>query len=691
MFKPRFLKKSRIATELLLWFLTISLLPLAVVSMFIFEKSQHSLEQEVMQGLSSVAQRQSKQILTYIRERERNVTTLSRAPGVVRAIKEFGLAFLESGLDTPSYDGVDAKFRWFLTYYQESFEYEDLYLFTADGFAIFSVGRGEDLGSNFISGIYRSTGLAKVFSRATTLLETGISDFAYYPVTNEPAAFIAAPVFERGSVIGVVALQMNNDAIYKIVNDYTGLGRTGETVIASKSVSGDAAVFQAPTRHDPYAAFRKRISLDSKSGEGAIHAVNGMRSRGVITDYRGRKALAVWRYTPDLRWGMVTKIDAKEAFAPIVHLRRLSLLIAALTLVMVVVSTVFVARSLANPIRNLTRRTRLVAAGDLDQTIEIETKNEIGDLAQSFNEMITGLRERDLIKDTFGKYLSPHIRDEVLSGRIPLDGEIRDVTVMFIDLRKFTALPERMAHDPKLITKLLNHFFTAMTDRIVECGGTVGKYIGDSVMAFWNAPEDDPDHVRHACLGALELLDGLGKLNRKLRVDPAFADGPPITLDIGVGLNSGECLVGNMGSEHRLTYSIVGDACNLASRLEGQSKTYGMPIIMGENAATAAADFAVLELDLTQVIGKSGAERIYALLSDEKTANTFQPLIDAQAEMLAAYRAQDWTVAAALVAKCRGLKGAVDRLYDEFAARIEAYRDAPPGADWDGVHVATSK
>lgn len=616
----RFLKKPRIAIQLVAWFLTISLLPLAIVTFILYEKSERSLLQEAIEDLSSVAERQSRQILTYIRERERNVTTLSRAPGVVQAMKEFNTAFKRSGLDSPEYAKVDSEFRGFLTYYQESFGYDDLYLFSTDGYAVFSVRQGEDLASNFRMGIYRSTELAKVFDRASTMLETGISDFDYYPVSNEPAAFIAAPVLDKGGVIGVVAFQMNNEAIYKIVNDYTGLGKSGETVIASRS--DNCAVFQVPTRHDPYAAFRKKIPLGPGLDEGVKNAVRGRKGKGVVKDYRNKKTLAVWKYTPEMRWGMVTKIDAEEAFAPIASLRNVSLGIAALTLVMVVISAVFVARSISDPIRKLTNKTKLVASGDLSQKIDVLVRNEIGDLAQSFNEMTEGLKDRDFIKETFGKYLSEEIRDEVLSGRVSLDGELKEVTVMFADLRDFTPMTE--TNDPKLVIKVINEYFKEMTEAIHGQGGLVLQFIGDEIYAVFGAPISRPDHPVRAFRAGLEMRRRLVELNKELA-----AKGWP-QLRHGIGIHTGEALAANIGSPDRLSYLLMGDTVNVASRLQGLTKEHGVEIILSQATRSRLtevepAGVRIKDLGPAWVKGKSIAVEIFAVTASRESVGTTEP------------------------------------------------------------------
>jgi adenylate cyclase len=382
------------------------------------------------------------------------------------------------------------------------------------------------------------------------------------------------------------------------------------------SIVGRRAVFQTPSRHDPYAAFRKKIDLGVDHDQAVENAVRGRKGNGITIDYRDRKVLAVWKYAPDMRWGMVTKIDLEEAFAPIAKLRNISLGVGLVTLVMVVISAIFVARSISNPIRRLTWGTKRVAEGDLSQKIEISTKNEIGDLAQSFNEMTEGLKERNFIKETFGKYLSEEIRDEVLSGRIPLDGEFKEVTVMFADLRGFTTMTE--VNDPKMIVTVMNSYFESMGEAIQAEGGLILQFLGDEIYAVFGAPVSRYDHPLRAFRAALEMSRQLMTLNTHLATQ-----GKP-TLQHGIGLHTGQVVAANIGSPDRLSYLLVGDTVNLASRLQGLTKEYGVEIILSQETLShlPEAELARVELsDLgpTQVKGKSLAVEIFAVKSIGKT------------------------------------------------------------------------
>ena len=298
-------------------------------------------------------------------------------------------------------------------------------------------------------------------------------------------------------------------------------------------------------------------------------------------------------------------------------------------------------------------------------------------------------REGRRVRSAFRRYMAPEMVDVLAKhpDRLRLGGETRHMTMMFCDIRGFTAISERFRADPQGLTRLINRFLSPMTEAIMARRGTIDKYMGDCIMAFWNAPLDDPEHARNACRAALDMLKELDALNQLL----AAEGGPGIA--IGIGLNSGECVVGNMGSALRFDYSVLGDAVNLASRLEGQSKTYGVTIVIGPETREAVADWACLELDLIAVKGKSEAVRIYALLGDEAMAGApgFSELFRCQERLLECYRRQDWPRAREALDACRALPGHIGPLCDLYEGRIAAFEAAPPPAGWNGVFVALSK
>jgi len=305
-------------------------------------------------------------------------------------------------------------------------------------------------------------------------------------------------------------------------------------------------------------------------------------------------------------------------------------------------------------------------------------------------------RQRRRIQSAFRLYLAPDLVNALAAHpeRLRLGGETRMLSLMFSDIRGFTAISEQFKANPEGLSRLINRgFLSPMTKLIMARRGTIDKYMGDCVMAFWNAPLDDPLHADHACDAALAMLADLDRINRELEAE-ARADGRVFhPLHIGIGINTGECVVGNMGSDERFAYTAMGDAVNLASRLEGQSKTYGVSIIIGETTREAAPAWAALELDLIAVQGKAEAVRVYTLLGDAAYARSpeFILLAERHAAMLHSYRGRDWVGALAALSQCRGCDPRLEGLYDLYDERLVYYAANPPAADWDGVFVALTK
>ena len=305
--------------------------------------------------------------------------------------------------------------------------------------------------------------------------------------------------------------------------------------------------------------------------------------------------------------------------------------------------------------------------------------------------------EKRQVRGAFSQYLSPALVEQLAQhpDRLQLGGETREMTFLFCDVRGFTAISEMYKANPQGLTLLINRFLTPLTDTILAREGTIDKYMGDCIMAFWNAPLDVSSHADHACASAMAMFEELEDLNDERRGEAAAAGEDFLPLNIGIGINTGECVVGNMGSKQRFDYSVLGDAVNLASRLEGQSKTYGVGTVVGpETAEQVDGRFATLELDLIAVKGKEEAVQIFALLGDASYAasHEFNALREVHDQMINTYRAQDWGRAETLLQQCRACtNGKLDELYMLYEQRIAEYRADPPGSEWDGVYIATSK
>ncbi|ASY65358.1 Adenylate cyclase (plasmid) [Sinorhizobium sojae CCBAU 05684] len=225
-------------------------------------------------------------------------------------------------------------------------------------------------------------------------------------------------------------------------------------------------------------------------------------------------------------------------------------------------------------------------------------------------------RRRRAITRAFSQYLSPTLVERLAqdSSQLKLGGERRTLTILFCDIRGFTTIAEDMKDDPEGLTALVNRLLTPLSDAVLNQGGTIDKYIGDCLMAFWNAPLDDPDHALHAVAAARDMQAALSRVNADLEAEAKLQGRVSRRLRIGIGINTGECIVGNMGSARRFDYSALGDAVNLASRLEGVSKHYGIPLLLGERtAALVAHKYPIAELDRVSVRGRSAVSPVFTV------------------------------------------------------------------------------
>lgn len=323
-------------------------------------------------------------------------------------------------------------------------------------------------------------------------------------------------------------------------------------------------------------------------------------------------------------------------------------------------------------------------------------------LSGSLSRYFISERKRKAIRNAFSHYMSPQMVDQLTKHpeTLKLGGEMKELTLLFCDIRGFTSIAENF--DAEGLTTFINRFLTPMTTIIMHKNGTIDKYMGDCIMAFWNAPLDDAQHAKHAALSSLEMLYQLDSLNNELQQEAHKKGVANFKIDVGIGLNTGVCCVGNMGSDQRFDYSVIGDDVNLASRLEGQSKTYGIPIILGEQTAKYIRDLALLEIDFIQVKGKTQAMRIFTLLGDENLARNedFINFKEAFHAMLTCYRNQEWKEARKYLKQAKKLadieiQGKISlsphTLLAVFEARMTAYQKDPPPPDWEGIFIATTK
>jgi len=301
-----------------------------------------------------------------------------------------------------------------------------------------------------------------------------------------------------------------------------------------------------------------------------------------------------------------------------------------------------------------------------------------------FNFLFTEL-ERSRVRGAFSQYLSPEMVNRLAesSESLVLGGERKEMTFLFSDIRGFTKISEQYKDDPEALTQLINQLLTVLSNAILEHGGTIDKYMGDCIMAFWNAPTDQEDHRQLAIKAAHTMNEALDAFNLEIEGNLDFK------LEIGIGINSGDCIVGNMGSDKRFDYTVLGDAVNLASRLESQSSNYGLHMIVGENTYMIDSSFTMIEIDKIAVKGKSSAETIFTCLKPEiKFADKF---LVTHNVFLQEYRSQNWDAAKTTIGELMSSPNELELYYRYMDSRIDEYIKNPPAADWEGVHVASNK
>ena len=351
------------------------------------------------------------------------------------------------------------------------------------------------------------------------------------------------------------------------------------------------------------------------------------------------------------------------------------------------IAVVLLARSVTRPILDLALRVRRIEAGDYGQAVQVSGEDEIGQLAGSVNNMAKGLAEKEKVRDLLGKVVSHEIAEELLSKTIALGGEERIVTVLFSDIKGFTSLCENMA--PEAVLTLLNRYLSEITEVIEANRGVVDKYTGDSVMALFGAPLNRPNDAQNAIATVLSIQSTIATLNATNRATGMLEIGA------GIGVHTGLVVAGNLGSQNRLNYTVIGDSVNLSARLEGLTRKYHVPNIVSDATRADAPGFVYRELDLVRVAGKKEPVRIFEVVGREGEVDAATlSAVQAFATMLAHYRAQQWDDAQRLL---DGLFSALESaagevsLYGVYAERIAQLRQTTLPADWDAVYTFDKK
>ena len=367
--------------------------------------------------------------------------------------------------------------------------------------------------------------------------------------------------------------------------------------------------------------------------------------------------------------------------------RRVTLIAAFLTLLAAVLGLVFsllVSAGVTRPVRRLLEGAKAVEAGNLDEKVPITSKDEIGHLTTAFNQMIEQLRLKERIRETFGKYIDPRIVEGLIDRpMLAAEGQRRVMTVLFCDLRGFTGTSEGMT--PQGLVKVMNRYFSTMSSPIRDHEGIIDKYIGDAIMAYWGPPfTDDAAQARLASLAALKMLELLPQLRTDLP-ELLGIRSLPHSFDLRIGIATGEVLVGSIGSEFMMNYTVMGDTVNLASRLEGANKEYGGRILVSEATLAAASDAVeAREIDRVAVLGQNRSQAVFEIMGRKGELTLAQrELRDRFSEGLGCYRRRQWD------ASRRAFEAALAIVPNDgpsitFINRLDKFTLHPPGEDWDG-------
>jgi class 3 adenylate cyclase len=345
----------------------------------------------------------------------------------------------------------------------------------------------------------------------------------------------------------------------------------------------------------------------------------------------------------------------------------------------------FISTGITGPVRRLLEGTQAVEAGRLDGSIDVTTRDEIGQLTKAFNNMVEQLRHKERLRETFGRYVDPRVVEGLIErqSQTAFDGERRVMTVLFCDMKGFTRLSEGMT--PQGLVKVMNHYLSTMSGPIRSHRGIIDKYIGDAIMAYWGPPfTEHGEQASLACLAAIEMASRVAALRTELP-ELIGVRAVPSDCDVRIGIATGEVLVGSIGSEFMMSYTVMGDAVNLASRLEGANKIYGSHSLASAPVIAAAGDaIEVREIDRLVVVGQTKPEAVFEIIGRKGELTEKQSVLLARyAEGLAAYRARRWDDARrAFQAALEAFPG--DGPSMAMLARIENFQINPPAADWDG-------
>ncbi len=381
----------KIVNNLISYFLLVSLLPLTVAGFLAYRINTESRKEGILERLDALIDGRVDRIERLVEERKRDAIFMACRPSVIEVMEKVIPIIPVSGINSPDFKLLENKFKDNIQSFSSYPGLHDVLMVTQGGEVVFSLLKGDEMGTNLNTGSYRDTALAQTFKLVMGGKEAVISDIDEYGPSKESVLFVAAPIRDRDKLLGAFIFCLDATEINEFVHDYEGLMNSGETVLIS--VRDNETIWIAPTRHDPNAAFKRKLDKKSKSAIPAQEASQGKNGSGVYPDYRGVEVLAVWRYLPSLKLGMIIKIDESEAMAPVRKLGMWFIYLGLGTFAAVFAMSLFVSQAISRPIVALTRATGRMAGGDLQTPVDTGGRDELGILSRSVDGMQISLRK----------------------------------------------------------------------------------------------------------------------------------------------------------------------------------------------------------------------------------------------------------------------------------------------------------
>lgn len=478
---------NSIAARLTFWFLVIALVPCATLAYLLSWMSSEATRELVRRNLQAIAAAKSTELENVAVGRLREASILARTPKIIETVEKL------TAKDKGDVESATSQGRAVLDTFAETLAYPNILLFDNNGRLLVSVHDSLDIGVRLPDGPLRNSELAGVFDRAQTLVQTDLSDYQIYQGHKEPKAFAASPVLKGGAVLGVVVLELNNEQVFNVFADYTGLGRTGETLVGTRI--GEEVVVVAPLRHDPEATFKTRIRVGDSRGVPLQQAVNGQRGAGDTIDYRGRQAVAVWNYLPSFRWGMVVKQDQDEAYALITQQRQIAFGLMFVSVLVVAVIALVIAQTLTRPVRDAAKVAQSIAAGDLTDRVSVQAGGETGLLLVSIQKMI------DYLRSLIGKIQASSVTLMSTATEIAATSKQQEQT-----MNEFGASTNEAAAAVKQITATGQELLRTMND-VTQAAGQTAEMASAGQASLVNM-----DRTMR------QLADSTGSINSKLAV-----------------------------------------------------------------------------------------------------------------------------------------------------------------------------